>query len=214
MSVPRFDVLFKEPGVADALYTLPEADSTGEGGADSNSTAMQGIRDCLGLCGDTTKCLRQRGTEDPRCLNLFLQSRGCLASRLGLETKPRFDAMDECMQREKSFNKCGPELRQMHAAVEKKLKKMDEDLPMSGIEQDAWERCGSPTQGASVDHLNVILGCAMQVVCPQELNQFVACSSGECVSEKRALLGAFRPYMEKVWLRDPLFLVRGASEFK
>ena len=195
--VPRFDLLFRDPEVNGAVFGTP---------------GPRDWRKCLGVCGDTTKCLRQRGGDDSRCLNLFFQSRGCLASALAADA---FGAMDACMGREQSYNRCASPLRRMHGAVERALAQLADDTEMSAPEKTAWQTCGSPTKAQSAEHLNVILGCSMQHVCPAQLDRFVDCEAQagrNCGDDARELLTAFRPYMEKLWLKDPQFLVRGTSE--
>ena len=231
MSLPDFSLLFQTPGIAgtvlerfgsascsrarlaDAFYNAPlDADA---------HPVRRAVRDCLGICGDVTKCFMQRGTRHSHCLELFFNSRGCLAARLTEETRRRHGEMDQCMQREQSFTECARELRLMHGAVEKALKDLTDEskegcpAAFNEAEQRAWSNCGSPTRAASGEHLNLLLGCSMQQVCPEQLQRWATCQAGgdnTCETESRQLLAAFRPYMDKVYLRDAHFLVRGSSE--
>jgi hypothetical protein len=198
--VPPFDSLFTEPGIAEGMYG-----KTGE-----ENDFQKALNDCLPICGDTMKCLNLRGTRDQTCLSLFFNSRGCLARHFARE---KFEQMDRCMKGSETFGECSSELVKMHKAVEEELTKREKALKLSENEQKAWDNCGSPSTANSRDQMNIIFGCAMKYVCPAELETFILKfdSSSQYKVEGKALMTAFRPYMEKLWLKDPLFLLRGAS---
>lgn len=121
--------------------------------------------------------------------------------------------MDECMAQERSFNRCHAALVAMNGAVERELSKLDTSLVFKegSAEAVAWETCGSPVQASSREHLNLILGCSFQKVAEAQLLSFIACTATghECQEERAALIREARPYMEKVYVKEPAFLLRG-----
>jgi hypothetical protein len=99
-----------------------------------------------------------------------------------------------------------------------KQKDLDEATVLSAEEATALSNCGSFTAAKSRGQLNMILGCSMARICFDELDAFANCwttnggDTSKCVTEGRALMTAFRPYMEKIWIKDKRLLQRGATE--
>lgn len=96
------------------------------------------------------------------------------------------------------------------------LEKYAKEISFSeGAEQNAWTQCGSPTAAKSTQQLEMMLGCSMSRVCPVQLQNYLACVQqspndrySTCQSDADALAKAFVPYLEKVYIKDPMFLLR------
>ncbi len=197
--------LFREPGIADASLAVVSPE---------DSAALAAVKKCFGICNETSNCMKRQGESDRHCIDLFLNSRACLAQFV---SRSAFDALIKCSKEKSSYSECASELISVHKATEKALDALDEATVLNPDEASAVANCGSVTQAKSRNHLNMILGCSMSHVCLAELDALGQCwlekegDLSKCVTEGRALMTAFRPYMEKMWIKDKQFMIRGVK---
>lgn len=201
-SIPKFGDLFRDHTYdIDMDVEYPTSDPI-----------AMAIRKCVAHSQEAAKCLSSRGPEQSRCLDLFFNSRACLAKFIAPSF---FLSLSSCMQSHHSFNSCVEPLQSMHEEVEKMLTDYDKKKPWSAEEKEAFSVCGSLFDAQSRSQMDMKVGCSMSYVCPVELALFSTClqkTGGRinlCRSEARTLLVSFMPYLEKSWIKDPDYLLRG-----
>ena len=198
------------PDIAVALDRPPAPD---------DSPIRRASWSCGRVLDETRQCVALGGSS-LACWSLFAQSRACLGRELAPETVV---ALERCGAREEwSLSRCGGALERVTRGVEEALEKAARETEMSESEMMAWRGCGDWREARSEMEAGNRVGCSMATVCPRELDTFVECleskrvdvAAAACAKEGRALLIAFRPYMDKLEAKDPTFFMRGAANDK
>lgn len=207
VDIPRFHDLFRQPDTAIGLD-----DAVAERSND-DSVFLKASRKCMGICHAANQCFRD-GRPVEACVDLYIQSRGCLASFFA---KKSFEKASKCISESRRYDTCQVEVLEMQKAVEKVLTKEGRNVHFSQTEQKAFDQCGYFTLTSTMAELDANLGCSMAIVAPQVFAVFTQCleknggEMGKCTKEGRRLMKEFQPFMEKVWIKDPYFLIRGTK---
>lgn len=206
METPSLLPLFRTPAV-NAVLSEPLADDA------TVPDAVRAMRKCIALFGDATRCFSFGGEDDQRCMMRYLNAQGCLGTVL--EPRKHADLL-RCMEERHDLNACEAPMIALQQANSKVLDAYADALVLQGPEETAWTSCGTLAHAPSADVANMVLGCSMSFVCPEPLERWLECTqgtgvdtAGACHEQGRQLLRAFRPYLEKVYFKDPLYLMRG-----
>lgn len=208
-NVFAFHELFRHPetskGLEDAILAQGKEDSF-----------LAAVRKCLGVCQETNRCF-QDGKPQHKCADLYIQSRGCLAQFIA---KDSFLSTFDCLKKNGSYDKCFNEVLKMQKEVEKELTRNADLIHYSDLEKKAFETCGHLRLPTTIVGLDLALACSMSMICPTQFSRFEKCLSSnnedfsKCGKEGRELMKEFQPFMEKVWVKDFYFLVRGREDLK
>jgi hypothetical protein len=209
MSVLPFGELLSQPQISRVLLEPQPA---------TNDQVLTAVRKCIGAYGEAAKCLGLNGPDNRKCVVRYIQAQACMATVLA---PSKFEALQTCVTANQGrAGPCESEMVSMQRTNAAIVNKYATDLKFEGDEDRAWTKCGTPTVGTTQEHVSAILGCSMSTVCPSQVERWASCMnrtanhSSACVLEGQSLLLCFRPYMEKVYIKDPLYLLRGAGDLE